>query len=338
MEQNVVENTLTIRGMSCPNCEIRIENKLKTILGVLSVKAKYTDECVNLTFDSSKASVSEIIGALESLDYSVKSIDEQHTALHNKKTALKGKQIIISLGVIAVIVATILIIRSTVGLDLIRNIDPSMGYGILLVIGLINSLHCITMCGGINLSLCVAYKSKSENKAAQLLPSLLYNSGRVISYTIIGGIVGTLGSVINISSGTRGVGAIIAGTFMVLMGLNMLNVFPGLRKIVLKMPKIFGNAVYSGVGSKGPFIVGLLNGLMPCGSLQTMQLYALGTGSFISAALSMFFFSLGTVPLMFSFGAVSSMLSKRFTANMMKMSAVLVMSVGAVMFIMGIAA
>jgi len=51
---------------------------------------------------------------------------------------------------------------------------------------------------------------------------------------------------------------------------------------------------------------GLLNGFMPCGPLQAMQLYALGTGSFIAGATSMFMFSLGTVPLMFGLGAISS--------------------------------
>ena len=62
-----------------------------------------------------------------------------------------------------------------------------------------------------------------------------------------------------------------------------------------------------------------------------MQLYALGTGSFIAGATSMFVFSLGTVPLMFGFGAISSILSKRFTQNMLKVSAVLVMILGIIM-------
>lgn len=329
-------NTLTVCGMSCPNCELRIENKLKTLSGILSVDVRYANESINLTYNPEMISISAIIEAIESLDYTVKTISELHTAQHNNKTALKGKQIIISLGAVGVILIAIFIIGTTVGFDLVSNIDPSMGYGILFVIGLINSLHCITMCGGINLSLCVSYKSKSEDKVVPILPSVLYNTGRVISYTIIGGIVGAIGSIINISAGTRGIGAIIAGAFMVLMGLNMLNIFPELRKVVPQMPKIVGSTLYKQVGAKGPFVVGLLNGFMPCGPLQTMQLYALGTGSFISGALSMLIFSLGTVPLMFGFGAVSSILSKKFTASMMKVSALLVISVGAVMLIMGL--
>ena len=103
------------------------------------------------------------------------------------------------------------------------------------------------------------------------------------------------------------------------------------------MPKIFGNKIHNNNGNYGPFYVGLLNGLMPCGPLQAMQIYALGTGSFAAGALSMFLFSAGTVPLMFGFGAVSSMLSGKFTHKMMKASAVLVIVLGLVMANRGVA-
>ncbi len=81
--------------------------------------------------------------------------------------------------------------------------------------------------------------------------------------------------------------------------------------------------------------MGLLNGLMPCGPLQTMQVYALGTGSLLAGALSMFLFSLGTVPLMLGFGAVSSLLSAKFNRWMLRASGALVMALGLLMFARG---
>jgi plastocyanin domain-containing protein len=72
----------------------------------------------------------------------------------------------------------------------------------------------------------------------------------------------------------------------------------------------------------------LLNGFMPCGPLQAMQLYALGTGSFTLGAFSMFIFSVGTVPLMFGMGAVSSLLSRRFAHTVLRVSAMLVLVLG----------
>jgi sulfite exporter TauE/SafE len=98
------------------------------------------------------------------------------------------------------------------------------------------------MCGGINLSQCVSYKvPENASKAAKLKPSLMYNTGRVISYTVIGGIVGGLGSVISFSGTAKGIVAILAGVFMLIMGLNMTGLFPWLRKIVPHMPKRFAN-------------------------------------------------------------------------------------------------
>jgi sulfite exporter TauE/SafE len=194
------------------------------------------------------------------------------------------------------------------------------------------------MCGGINLSQCVSYKNDEgdTSRLSKLKPSLMYNMGRVVSYTVLGGIVGALGSVVSFSGTAKGIVSIASGVFMVIMGLNMLNIFPWLRKFNPRMPKIFGNKVHNNNGKHGPFFVGLLNGLMPCGPLQAMQIYALGTGSVFGGAVSMLFFSLGTLPLMFGFGAISSFLSGKFTHKMMKVSAVLVMVLGIVMLNRGL--
>ncbi|NLM45344.1 MAG: heavy metal transporter, partial [Firmicutes bacterium] len=205
--------------------------------------------------------------------------------------------------------------------------------------GLLTSLHCLAMCGGINLSQCLSYNADNDTsgRLARLKPSLLYNGGRVVSYTMIGGLAGALGSGIIFSGAAKGIVAIVSGVFMVIMGLNMLNVFPWLRRLNPRLPRFFGSRMQRGKGRYGPFVIGLLNGLMPCGPLQAMQLYALATGSFAAGALSMFVFSLGTVPVMFGFGAVSSILSGKFTHKMMKASAVLVVVLGVVMANRGLA-
>ena len=113
--------------------------------------------------------------------------------------------------------------------------------------------------------------------------------------------------------------------------------FPWINRITPRLPRIFRVKAGMAARGRGPFIVGLLNGLMPCGPLQAMQVYALGTGSFITGALSMFFFSLGTLPLMFGLGAITTMLGSKFTKKMMKLSAVLVAVLGIIMLGRGLA-
>ncbi len=334
MEVNLMHKILQVEGMTCTGCETRIENAVKKLNGIMNVKAIYSSSNVYVTYDENAVKLNTIIETVEKLDYKVKNRPISNTPV--KKSEWPGAGQIA--GIAVIILALYIIIKNTVGFNFVPEVNQSMGYGVLFIIGVLTSLHCVAMCGGINLTVCVRYKTVTEDsKFSKLKPSVLYNIGRVISYTIVGGIVGGIGSVVSFSGTAKGIVAILSGIFMVIMGINMLNIFPALRKLNPRMPKIFTRKVHENSGSRGPLMVGLLNGLMPCGPLQAMQLYALGTGSALSGALSMFLFSLGTVPLMFGFGAVSSFLSSKFTHKMLKISAVLVLILGIIMLNRGIA-
>lgn len=374
MEPKLVNRTFQVKGMTCPSCELKIENILKKMEGVKSVKASLAKSTVAVDFDAALMEPEKLTAAIQKLGYEVIAKDGKND--NEKKMSINQL-----LGIGIIIFALYWVIKSTVGFNFIPQVDKSVGYGMLFVIGLLTSLHCIAMCGGINLSQCIqappsginlsqciqappsgiklsqgekvpssssnfaqdtcmnakmSQPAEIESRFAKFKPSLLYNSGRVISYTIIGGIVGALGSVISFSGMSKGIVAIIGGVFMIIIGINMLELFPWLRRFKISTPKFFGNKIYSNSVKRGPFFIGLLNGLMPCGPLQTMQLYALGTGSFFTGAASMFLFSLGTVPLMFGFGALSSLLSRKFTHRMLKVSAVLVIVLGLTMVTRGL--
>jgi hypothetical protein len=135
----------------------------------------------------------------------------------------------------------------------------------------------------------------------------------------------------------KGIVQLIAGLFMLVMGVNMLGInmpgiFPQLRKIALRLPRPLAARVEAmRQKGRGPLYVGLLNGLMPCGPLQAMQLYALSTGSPVNGALSMFAFALGTFPLTAFFGAVSSFLTGRFTKRLTTAAACLIAVMGLAM-------
>jgi len=152
----------------------------------------------------------------------------------------------------------------------------------------------------------------------------------------VGVLVGALGSVITVSGRFQGVVQLAAGVFMVIMGINMLGLFPALRRFTPRMPKIFAAKVYEQKTGRGPAVVGFLNGFMPCGPLQAMQLYALSTGSPVRGGISMFLFCAGTIPLMFALGAASSALSgvkgQAFSRRVMQAGAFLVVALGLVMF------
>ena len=345
MEQKIIKKVLQVGGMTCTSCEMRIERTLEKMEGITHVKAIYSSSNVYVTYDANIIELEAICDAIEKLDYEVKnrpsgrSTSPENAQKSNSHTEKSSDKLSVNqiLGILIIIFAGYMIIKNTVGFNFIPEVNQNMGYGILFIVGMITSVHCIAMCGGINLSQCVTYKqAEGDGKFSKLKPGLMYNTGRVISYTVLGGMAGALGSAVSFSGAGKGAVVIVAGLFMLIMGLNMLNIIPWLRRINPRIPKIFGNKIRNGNRKRGPFYVGLLNGLMPCGPLQAMQIYALGTGSVLAGAASMLFFSLGTLPLMFGFGAISSFLSGRFTHKMMKVSAVLVMVLGIAMLNRGL--
>ncbi|MBS3992057.1 MAG: sulfite exporter TauE/SafE family protein [Erysipelothrix sp.] len=334
---NLVRIVLNVDGMTCVGCENKIQSKLKKTDGVISVKASYANGTVKITFDRTITTLKKLKRLISLMDYIV--VESSTTKNKPKENTLEKIVDAITIGVIILVLYHF---AQRFGLLNVFNSFPEaqqgMSYGVLFIIGLFTSVHCVAMCGGINLSQCIPqHRSIPQNGVDNLMPSFLYNSGRVVSYTIIGGLVGALGSVVSFSGAAKGIVAIIAGVFMLIMGVNMLNIFPWLRKFNPRLPRFLGKIVNSEKNRySSRFYVGLLNGLMPCGPLQAMQLYALSTGDPIKGALSMFFFSIGTVPLMFGLGALSSLLSKAFNAKMIQVSAVLVVILGFAMFQTGL--
>lgn len=360
MSSSIITKTLYIDNMTCVNCENTIERVLSETPGIDSVIASYSKGTAIVTYDESIISLAAISEILEKEDYHVKPETSESFGRQNEKRVEADSQSMGNARVnnkqhntnenktdytnlvgIIIIIFAIYMIANRFGLFNIIYQFPvakdGMGYGMLFLIGMLTSVHCVAMCGGICITQCVPKTDNAfANKFAALRPSFLYNFGRVISYTVVGGIVGAIGSVVSFSGTMKGIVQILAGVFMVIMGLNMLNIFPWLRKFNPRMPKIFAKKIYAQRKSNSPLYIGLINGLMPCGPLQAMQLYALSTGSPVKGAISMFLFSVGTVPLMFIFGAISSFLSKKFTGKMMKVSAVLVVFLGIFMFNNGI--
>ena len=316
--------------MSCTGCETIIEKTLLGIDGVKAVNASFSENQVSVTYNPALATIKKMRSALEKDGYIL--VEINNVTNQTDSGADKPFSALQFVGITVVLLALYIIINSTVGFNFIPEVTTSMGYGVLFVVGLLTSLHCVAMCGGINMSQCVPKgNTRSSNAKAKIRPSLQYNLGRVVSYTVIGGIVGALGSAISFSGWAKGLIAILSGVFMVIMGLSMTGLFPWINKITPRLPKIFREKAGSASRGRGPFVVGLINGLMPCGPLQAMQIYALGTGSFIAGALSMFFFSIGTLPLMFGFGAIVTMLGSKFTKKMMQLSAILVAVLGVIM-------
>ncbi|OOM75526.1 copper-exporting P-type ATPase A [Clostridium puniceum] len=309
---SIKREIIKVYDMTCTSCEERVEKALKKVSGVINAMASYSAQNVIVEYDDNICTKEQLTETINKAGYSTKNSN-------NIKFA----------GFFLLVSAILLIGNSTSGFDMSAQLNNA-SYFVLFVVGMLTSIHCVGMCGGIMLTQSVSKNNiviEKQNEVKNLMPAILYNAGRVTSYTIIGGIVGALGSVLSLSLNVKAGLQIFAGLFMVIMGLNMSG-FSLFRKFNIKLP---WSSCKVKNKPKAPFLVGILNGLMPCGPLQTMQLYALGTGSAISGAISMFLFSLGTVPLMLLFGAISGILSKGYTKQLLKFSGFLVIILGIIM-------
>ena len=316
--------------MSCTGCEAVVEAALRQLDGVVYVKASFAENQVTISYAPEKTGFAQMRAAVQKAGYSLERAGEQAQDQSDEERSqpFSTRQFI---GIAVILLALYLIIKHTVGFNFIPPVTASMGYGVLFVVGLLTSLHCVAMCGGINMSQCIGSGQAKAGVKEKVRPSLLYNLGRVTSYTLIGGVVGAIGSAVSFSGWAKGLVAIVSGLLMLIMGLSMTGLFPWLNRLTPRLPRVFRDKVGAAGSKKGPYVVGLANGLMPCGPLQAMQIYALGSGSFIAGALAMFVFSLGTLPLMFGLGAVITMLGSKFTKKMMKVSAILVAVLGIIM-------
>lgn len=317
-----------VKGMYCGSCEKIIKKSASKIRGVSKIDIDYATEKGEVTFDDKKTNIKKIFNAIDSRGYdcNMMGADEKNSSLKIFGTIF---------GIIGILVIGYFIFRLSEGIAL-PEISAGMGYGLLFLVGILTGFHCVSMCGGFVIS----YTAKHAQEGTRSYSShFMYGAGKTISYTIIGATFGLLGSIIAFTPTIRGVAGIVAGIFLVIFGLSMFGILPWLRKIRFKTPKFISRFV--GEESKkhsSPLIIGLLNGLMiACGPLQAIYIMAAGTGSVLEGAKLLFVFGLGTLPVLLSFGFITTLISRKATQKILKASGAIVIILGLIMVNRGLA-
>lgn len=321
-----VRTTWRVEGMHCPHCQTAIEQAVSSLPGIQKPRASFRNGTLTALWDAQALPLKSLAASLAKLNYTLE--DYQRKPLWRRVLSVAGP-------LAGLVVLYMLLTHTPLGtwLNAFPLARAGMGLGALFTVGLMTSVHCGAMCGGIGIA-------QSANAAQQGRKpghaSLMYNLGRVVSYTVIGGIVGALGMAFNLSAATKAFIQIAAAAFMLIMALNLLGGFSFLRRLSFSLPRGLEAKIFGKKAGRSSFYVGLANGLMPCGPLQSMQLYALSAGSWWMGALSMLFFSLGTVPLMLGIGFAGGLV-QRFAKPMRVFSALLVAALGMSMLLNGMA-
>ncbi len=325
-DDNMKTQGFIIEGTSCHNCEKTVKEQALKIKGVKNVEFDYATETGSATFDENKTDIDEILSKIEEKGYTGFILDDSpDSSLNEKKRSMLGWTI----GIIGIAVAGYFL-YSLVDKVSFPSISQGMGYGLLFIVGLLTGFHCVSMCGGFVIS----YTADDAEQGRKSHRShFMYGAGKLISYTVIGACFGLLGSIIAFTPVMRGVAGVIAGMFLILFGLKMLNIFPVLRRFTLRLPASISRFAGKESGKhSSPMVIGLLNGLMiACGPLQAIYVMAAGTGSMIEGAKLLFVFALGTLPVMMGFGYFAGLVSSRLTQKILKLSGAVVMLLGLIM-------
>jgi sulfite exporter TauE/SafE len=163
------------------------------------------------------------------------------------------------------------------------------------------------------------------------LPVVLFLAAKLLAYTILGALLGALGSVVQISGGVQAALQILAGLFMLATALNMLNVHPIFRYVVIQPPKTLTRLVRNqarGETAFTPLILGFLTVLIPCGTTQAMELLAISSGSALSGALILAVFVLGTSPTFLVLGFLATQFRGKLQATFATIAALLILALG----------
>jgi sulfite exporter TauE/SafE len=194
--------------------------------------------------------------------------------------------------------------------------------------------HCIGMCGGIVLAYSTVKIQPQSSKVSKNIAHLMYSFGRVFTYTILGAIFGALGGVVTFSNNANGILLIFAGAAMILAAFSLLGKIKFLTIIEhsfssSKIYKIVFKKILNSKSNLSFFVLGMLNGLLPCGFIYFFAITAASTASPFYGALVMVIFGLSTIPAMFALGFLASLSNAtKFRNIMMSLSSFAVILYG----------
>ncbi len=210
-----------------------------------------------------------------------------------------------------------------------------MNLWIIFITGLtVGGLTCLAVQGGLLASVIAAREENAKGKGTA--KHALYATGaflisKFVAYTILGFILGTFGGAINIGGEVQTIMQLLAGIYMVAVAFNLLNVHPIFRYVIIQPPRFLTRLVRNQSKSKdffAPALLGAMTIFIPCGTTLAMEALAIATGNAFFGASIMAVFILGTMPLFFGIGFITSILGEAYKTKFLKLAAVAIIYLG----------
>jgi sulfite exporter TauE/SafE/copper chaperone CopZ len=279
--------------MHCASCVVLTETELQGVPEVTNAKASLKNNTVVVTGEFGNEATEIIMERLSKVltayGYSLAMEQEKkQTDWSDFKLALP-----IALGF-----AALFFLLQKLGLVNLIN-GNQVGYGTAFTIGIVASLStCMAVVGGLILSLSTTLAAGGSSKTK---PQLFFHISRLVSFFVLGGVIGAISASFHLTPLTTFILNMVIGIVMLILGLNLLDIFKWTQYLQPRLPKFISRKALTLKNintSFAPALLGLATFFLPCGFTQSMQIYALSTGSFLRGALIMLFFALGTLPVL----------------------------------------
>lgn len=306
------KGVVNVDGMTCQSCVARVTKAIMSLPGVSDVDVSLSKQRAAFKLEDGRTDINNVISAIEKVGYEA-----------NRRSSFDWFYV---WGFLILIVLMMIANR----IQSFKGSLDGASYGLLFLTGVLTSFHCVAMCGGITLS------QIAGNPGFRMRSISLgrYHLGRLVSYTLVGFVLGALGSVAAPNDKVRGVITLVGGVGMGLFALS--GILPQWFGKVRLPDLTAGLATQQKKRFHSSLGIGFINGFVPCGPLQGIQLFALASGSALKGGSSMFVFYLGTLPLLFGFGTAITMLGPKFRIRLIKLGYIFVFLLGFMMVMRGI--
>jgi sulfite exporter TauE/SafE/copper chaperone CopZ len=331
------QQTFPIKGMHCQSCEVLIGEELEALPDVQKADVSLRAKTATITAEKlpPRAAVERAVKAAGyELGY------DEKPAISRDKRVYKD----VAIGFVVVVI--LLVLFTKLGLGDVANVNmngASVGL-VAVMIGLTAGFStCMALIGGLVLGISSRHAEKhpSATPMQKFRPHLFFNLGRISSFIVLGGVIGALGAAFQLKGSLLGLLTIGVGLVMLMLGLQLTGVFPRLKGS-LSLPsgigKLIGIKKHEGreYSHKDSFLLGAASFFLPCGFTQAMQLFAVSTGSWISGALIMGMFAVGTAPGLLSIGGLTSVVKGVFAQRFFRVVGVVVVAMALINFTNGV--
>ena len=284
--------TFHIHGTHCSACVALSESTLKEFPGVVAAKTFLKQERVEVTGEFGDRTETEVMQALcatlKPYGYTL-SHEAQQQTIHWEEFAYAVPA--------AFIFIAVFVLLQKLGIVNLIN-TAKVTYGTAFIVGLVASVStCMALVGGIVLSFSASFAKAGDARK----PQALFHIGRLVSFFVLGGVIGVLGSVFRLGAGSTLILGLVIAFVLLVLGLNLLDVTPWTKNLTLALPSGFGARIHrlkAANHTLTPLLIGVVTFFLPCGFTQSMQIYTLTTGSFWTGGLTMLAFALGTLPVL----------------------------------------